>query len=64
MVKALALAVILIAATACQTVRGSFCDIARPQRPSAQEIASMTDQRASEVLAHNLKGQQLCGWKP
>ena len=63
MAKALILAAIL-ALTACQTASGSFCAIARPQRPSQTEIDAMTDARAAEVLAHNKKGQALCRWTP
>lgn len=64
MAKALIL-VGLLALTACQTTAsGSFCAIARPQRPSQAEIDAMTDQRAAEVLASNRKGVALCGWRP
>lgn len=54
----------LLALSACQTASGSFCDIARPQRPSAAEIEAMSDARVKELLALNLKGQRLCGWRP
>lgn len=54
----------LLALAACQTASGSFCDINRPQRPSAAEIAAMSDERVREVLALNLKGQKLCNWQP
>ncbi len=63
MVKALAF-VGLLALAACQTASGAFCDIAKPQRPSAAEIEAMSDARVAEVLAHNIKGQRLCGWRP
>lgn len=63
MAKALIL-VGLMALTACQTASGSFCAIARPQRPSQAEIDAMTDARAAEVLAHNEKGRRLCSWRP
>jgi hypothetical protein len=59
--KALALAA-LLALMACTTAKGSYCEIARPMRPSAEEIAAMTDARVAEVLAHNEKGRKLCGW--
>lgn len=60
---------ILIAAlgimAGCTSVpNGTFCDIARPQRPSAAAIDAMTDAQVRELLAHNLKGQRLCGWRP
>jgi len=54
----------LIALTACQTGGGSFCAIAKPMRPSHQAIAAMSDQEVNEILAHDRKGQKLCGWKP
>lgn len=53
----------LILLVSCQTTSGTFCDIARPQRPSAAEIEAMSDARVADVLAHNLKGKKLCGWK-
>lgn len=62
MVKVAALCA-LLALSACQTTSGSFCDIARPQRPSVAEIEAMSDARVADVLAHNRKGQKLCGWK-
>jgi len=63
MVKAIALCA-LLALSACQTASGSFCAIAKPQRPSAAEIEAMSDARVADVLAHNRKGQSLCGWRP
>lgn len=63
MVKALILCAAL-ALSACATAQGSFCQIAKPQRPSSDEIAAMTDARAAEVLAFNLKGKRLCSWRP
>ncbi len=59
--KALVLASLLIAA-GCTTT-GSFCQISKPLRPSDQTIAAMTDDEVKDVLAHNRKGQKLCGWK-
>lgn len=53
---------VLLALSACQTASGTFCDIARPQRPSVAEIEAMPDARVAEVLAHNEKGRRLCGW--
>lgn len=61
MVKALT-GVALLALVACTTPSGSFCAIARPMRPSASEIEAMSDARVAEVLAHNRKGEKLCGW--
>lgn len=62
MVKVMVLAA-LLALAACQTVGGDFCDIAKPQRPTQAEIDAMTDERVAEVLAHNRKGQAMCGWR-
>lgn len=54
----------LVATTGCQSSRGTFCDIAKPQRPSAAAVDAMTDAQVREMLALNLKGQRLCGWRP
>jgi len=64
-----AVILILIAAlgimVGCASVpSGTFCTIAKPQRPSQAEIEAMTDARVAEVLAHNRKLQQLCGVRP
>lgn len=45
------------------TPSGSWCDIARPQRPSQAEIDAMSDARVAEVLAWNRKGAKLCNWR-
>lgn len=57
--KALILAVVLLAA--CQTTGGTFCDVSKPNRDPVED---MTPAEARTALAHNLKGQKLCGWKP
>ncbi|ESZ37391.1 hypothetical protein [Mesorhizobium sp. L2C067A000] len=61
--KAIALAV-LIAIAGCATSGGSFCAVEHPIRPSAEAIAALSDGEVSQVLAHNEKGQKLCGWRP
>lgn len=63
MVKVLALS-LLLALTACQTSKGSFCALSEPDRPSAETIATMTDAEVRKSLAKNEFGQRLCGWKP
>lgn len=63
MVKGLILAA-LVTLAACQTTGGTFCDIARPLRPSAASLAAMSDAEVAAMLAHNRKGQKLCGWRP
>lgn len=50
-----------MALAACQHAGGSFCDIEKPNR---NPIEDMTVVEARDALAHNLKGQRLCGWKP
>jgi len=63
-VKALALASLLVL-TACQTTtRGSFCDIASPVRLSDTAVDALSDVEVAKILAYNLKGAKLCGWKP
>lgn len=54
----------LLALAACQTPGGSFCDVAKPMRPTAAEIDGMSDDSVAAVLAHNEKGARLCGWRP
>lgn len=49
--------------TACTTTGGSFCDISKPIRLSPATIAQMSDAEVENVLAHNEKGEKLCGWK-
>lgn len=63
MVKVLALAS-LLALAACQTSGGSFCAVEHPIRPTKTEIAALSDASVAEILAHNEKGQRLCGWRP
>jgi hypothetical protein len=56
--------IVLISLAACQSGGGSFCAIAKPMRPSREAIAAMSDREINEALAHDRKGQKLCGWKP
>ncbi|MER8567617.1 hypothetical protein NKH85_17115 [Mesorhizobium sp. M0924] len=52
----------LLALTACgHMAGGSFCDIEKPNR---NPVEDMTVPEARDALAHNLKGERLCGWKP
>lgn len=57
--KALILALLILAG--CQTAGGSFCDVSSPNRTPVED---MTPAEARVALAHNLKGETLCGWKP
>lgn len=64
MVKGLTLAA-LILLSACQTVpKGNFCSTAEPIRLPKAAIATLSFEKQKDVLAHNLKGAKLCGWKP
>lgn len=58
-------AILLLALLAgCITAGGTFCDIAKPIRHSQAVIDAESDAEVDADLAHNLKGQKLCGWKP
>jgi hypothetical protein len=48
----------------CQTTKGSFCEISSPIRLSSEAIKALSDQEVRTLLAHNRKGEKLCGWKP
>lgn len=63
MVKAIALGAI-IALAGCTTAGGSFCAVEHPIRLAKAEVAALSDASVAAVLAHNRKGQKLCGWKP
>ncbi|OOL13604.1 hypothetical protein BRY73_24560 [Ochrobactrum sp. P6BS-III] len=62
MVKVIALAA-FCALAACGSPQGSFCMVASPLRPSPAALAAMTDREVSAMLAHNEKGEKMCGWK-
>lgn len=63
MVKVLSL-VSLLALAGCPTVGGSFCAVEHPIRPTKAEVAMLSDASVAAILAHNEKGQKLCGWVP
>jgi len=48
----------------CTTATGSFCAISSPLRLSAKAVDALSDAEARALLAHNRKGQRLCGWRP
>ncbi len=41
---------------------GSYCDVARPVRPSVED--SLTDGTKRQILAENIKLEKLCGVRP
>jgi hypothetical protein len=60
-------ALILVATLAlagCTTTGGTFCDIAKPIRPSQAALDAMDGQDVVAVLVHNKTGERLCGWTP
>lgn len=61
---AVAVILALLVLTACTTARGSFCEVTKPFRPGEGLIAMMSDAEVKAVLAHNKKGEKLCGWRP
>lgn len=63
MVKILTMAA-LLAASGCTTTGGSFCAVEHPIRPTRAEVTMLSDATVAANLAHNEKGQALCGWKP
>lgn len=63
MVKILTLAA-LMAIAGCTTTGGSFCKVEHPIRPTKAEVSTLSDASVAAILAHNEKGQKLCGWKP
>ncbi|MDX8534269.1 hypothetical protein RFM41_24405 [Mesorhizobium sp. VK25A] len=62
--KGLIVAVIATALAGCTTARGGFCAVASPMRLSDRAVDALSDQEARALLAHNRKGEKLCGWRP
>lgn len=61
MVKIVALSLML---AGCTAMGGSFCAVEHPIRPTKAEVAMLSDASVAAILAHNEKGQKLCGWRP
>ncbi len=49
-------------AAGCATSGGTYCDIARVVRPSAQD--TLTTETARQILRENEKLAKLCGVRP
>jgi hypothetical protein len=62
--KGLIVAAIAAALAGCTTARGGFCAVASPVRLSNRAVDALSDQEARALLAHNRKGEKLCGWRP
>jgi len=59
------LAVVMFTALAgCATTKGSFCSISSPFRLSSSAVDALSYAEVKAMLAHNRKGQALCGWAP
>lgn len=41
-----------------------WCAVNSPIRPTADDVATMSNGTARQLLEHNKTGAQLCGWKP
>ncbi len=61
--KGLILAAIVAALVGCTTAAGGFCAVASPMRLSASAVDGLSDHEARALLAHNRKGEKLCGWR-
>lgn len=54
-----------LALSGCATASGGqFCQISKPIRPEATDVALMSDSLAAQILAYNEKQAKLCGAKP
>ncbi|MBZ9675715.1 hypothetical protein [Mesorhizobium sp. ES1-1] len=64
--KGLIFAVILAlsSTSGCVSARGGFCTISSPLRLSAATVDTLSNAEVKALLAHNRKGERLCGWKP
>lgn len=62
--KGLIVAAMAAALAGCTTAKGGFCAVASPVRLSARAVEMLSDQEARALLAHNRKGEKLCGWRP
>ncbi|MDI7923418.1 hypothetical protein [Ferirhizobium litorale] len=56
-----ALTLMLLCLSGC-AMHGSYCDVARPVRPSVSD--SLSDETKRQILAENTKIEKLCGVKP
>ena len=52
----------LLCLSGCATVGGSYCDVARPVRPSVED--QMTEGTKRQILTENEKLEKLCGVRP
>ncbi|BAV46399.1 Uncharacterized protein MLTONO_1496 [Mesorhizobium loti] len=62
--KGLMFVSVMAAMVGCTTVKGGFCAVSSPLRLSAAAVDALSDAEVKALLAHNRKGEKLCGWKP
>ncbi|RWL94926.1 MAG: hypothetical protein E5X80_09215 [Mesorhizobium sp.] len=62
--KRLIAAVLAAALGGCTTTKGGFCAVSSPLRLSGRAVDTLSDEEARALLAHNRKGEKLCGWRP
>jgi len=62
--KGLILVLPLLIAAGCTTAKGGFCAVSAPLRLSVKAVDALSDREARALLAHDRKGQELCGWRP
>ncbi|QND55605.1 hypothetical protein [Mesorhizobium huakuii] len=62
--KGLMLVSVLAAMVGCTAAKGGFCAVSSPLRLSAAAVDALSDAEVKTLLAHNRKGEKLCGWKP
>jgi hypothetical protein len=64
MVARLILIVAALALAGCATTGGTACDGWTPIRPNLQDLGTMSGELAGQILAHNIHGGKVCGWRP
>jgi hypothetical protein len=55
---------VAISLAGCVRPGGSHCDGWKPIRPTQSDVATMSDELVSQLLAHNKHGASVCDWKP
>ena len=61
--KGLIVVALVAALAGCMTAKGGFCTISAPLRLSAKAVDALSDEEGRALLAHNRKGEKLCGWR-
>jgi hypothetical protein len=61
--KGLIAVALVVALAGCTTATGGFCAVSSPLRLSTKAVDALSDEEARALLAHNRKGEKLCGWR-